>query len=401
MRISGKLVSQLTEADLLQLVADGRAEDQNLDFKAQGYSGGNAGAELSKDVIGMANTAGGVLLIGVEEKGERAVGIPGIALENGDRDPMERYERMLRDRIEPPIQGIQIKAIPVGKEGKKVIAIGVPTSMSRPHRTKVSGEGSGRGRWAIRRNKNTDDMTYREIRGAFLDLADIEARVRQFHAARIDEVFQYIQTNDLGARMGVMLLHVVPLASDGVTFNVRNALNQKGFFWPPGQSSAAATPRPDLDGLEARLNISRQLGFGWAKLYRDGRMEGVVSGYVRSEPFEGDTRLAFQFHQFVREAHRAVCAYIELLTNLGFNPPFVVALSLLNAKGCNLFRPDAFSPQPLTSTTATFGPVMIETVGQSGTFSYYAVMKPQFDQLWNAFGLMECDLYDKNGRLNG
>jgi predicted HTH transcriptional regulator len=134
----------------------------------------------------MANTAGGVLLIGVEENGERAIGIPGIALENGDRDPMERYERMLRDRIEPPIQGIQIKSIPVGKDGNYVIAIGVPTSMSRPHRTKVSGEGSGRGRWAIRRNKNTDDMTYSEIRGAFLDLADIEARVRQFHAARIN-----------------------------------------------------------------------------------------------------------------------------------------------------------------------------------------------------------------------
>ena len=130
-------------------------------------------------------------------------------------------------------------------------------------------------------------------------------------------------------------------------------------------------------------------------------MEGVVSGYVRSEPFEGDTRLAFQFHPFVREAHRAVCAYIEVLKNLGFSPPFVVALSLLNAKGCNLFRSDYFTPQPLTTTIATFEPVLIDTIDQSSNPSYYDIIKPQFDQLWNAFGLMECDLYDKNGRFNG
>jgi hypothetical protein len=252
MRLNSKFVAQLTEDDLVGLLTDGREEDQNLDFKVQGYSGGSAGAELAKDVIGMANGSGGVLLIGVEVKRERAVGIPGIDLENGDRDPMERYERMIRDRIEPPIQDIQIKAIGV-KGGKYVVAISVPMSISRPHRTKIGGEGSGRGRWTIRRNKNTDDMTYSEIRGAFLDSADIEARVRQFHADRIEEVFKYTQAYNNPAHAGVMLLHVVPFACDGITFNTRKALNEKNLLCPPGQSGMAVV-RPDLDGLMARLN---------------------------------------------------------------------------------------------------------------------------------------------------
>src|ERR1019366_4228329 len=223
MRLNGKFVGDLDEQNLLQLVVDGREEDQNLDVKVQVYGGGSGGAELAKDVIGLANAFGGVLLIGVDEKDERIVGVPGLELENGDRTLMDSYDRMLRDRIEPPIQGVQFKAIEI-EGGQHVIAIGVPMSISRPHRTKVGGDGSPRSRWTIRRNKNTVDMTYSEIRSAFLESADIERRVRDFHSLRIAHVRQFAER--FQGNLGIMLVHVIPLVSEGVRLDIRKALNR-------------------------------------------------------------------------------------------------------------------------------------------------------------------------------
>jgi hypothetical protein len=397
MRLNGKFVGDLDEQNLLQLVADGREEDQNLDVKVQVYGGGSGGAELAKDVIGLANAFGGVLLIGVDEKDERIVGVPGLELENGDRTLMDSYDRMLRDRIEPPIQGVQFKAIEI-EGGRHVIAIGVPMSISRPHRTKVGGDGSPRSRWTIRRNKNTVDMTYSEIRSAFLESADIERRVRDFHSLRIAHVRQFAER--FQGNLGIMLVHVIPLVSEGVRLDIRKALNRNDCFGQPGQIGLAGL-RPDLDGVVSHNNLSGQQRLGWAKLYRDGRAEGVTGGYVSSEAFEGGRRVTFLHQAFVSEAKSAVRAYIEGLTRLGFYPPFVIALSLLNAQASNLFRGGQYVPVPLVGPIATFDPVIIDKLDQSETPEYYWKIKPLFDQLWNAFGLPECDLFDKNGRSIG
>jgi predicted HTH transcriptional regulator len=81
MRLNGKFVAELTETDMAQLVQDGRAEDQNLDFKREAYGKGDTDKkELVKDVLGFANASGGVILIGVAERGEIAHEIPGIEL---------------------------------------------------------------------------------------------------------------------------------------------------------------------------------------------------------------------------------------------------------------------------------------------------------------------------------
>ena len=52
-------------------------------------------------------------------------------------------------------------------------------------------------------------------------------------------------------------------------------------------------------------------GLRCTKLYRDGRTEGVVSGYALSEPFEGGSRRAFQYRLFVRGAHLDVTSYSQ------------------------------------------------------------------------------------------
>jgi hypothetical protein len=395
MRLNGKFVGQLVEADLHQLVEDGRYEDQNLDFKVAAYGrGDNDKREFLKDVIGFANSTGGVILIGIEDVGDQAKNIPGIELEN-EHDPISRYERTIRDGTEPPLYGCQLAAISVGLDGRVVVAIGIPASFARPHRVKL-----GSGRWTIRRNRDTEDMTYSEIRGAFMDTASLESRVRTFHADRRRYAREYATENNLGENNGVMLIHVVPMATEGVRLDVPAAVKLRDSFPSPGQVGAAAL-KPDLDGVTARLNVAAHLGWGWAKVFRNGCAEGLVSGYVGSDNFQGDKRLAFYHERFVRDAHMAVCNYLEGLVKLGFNPPFYVVLSLLNALGSRIFSQNIFNSEVLSVVIATADPVLIDVVQNSRNPSYYIEIRPLFDQIWNAFGLPECSVYTKDGNWLG
>lgn len=401
MRLNGKFVTQLTAQDLLQLVTDGRTEDQTLDFKVSGYEGKDWGAELAKDVMAMANAQGGVVLIGVGDEGDRATAVPGVELTSGGKDPMEAYERSLRARLEPPVPGLQIVAIPVGDEGRSVVAIGVPASVSRPHRTKITGEGSGRGRWTVRRNRNVDDMTYSEIRGAFVEAATVEQRVREFHSKRCQEARSWARGNGFGEENGLMLLHVVPLSAEVTKLDILKALPLTHLFFPPGEPGMKRL-LPDLDGVSAEIQIGPpREWWGWVKIFRNGCVEGVMGNYVHLEGEEGDRgrRRLLNHRNFEHDVLRAVRGYIEGLTTIGYNPPFAVSLSLLNGQGSYLNHPRAHHARMLTTTVASLEPALIDYYDEKTL--YHAEMRRTLDQLWNAYGAPCCASYDEEGAWRG
>jgi len=394
MRLNGKFVADLTEMDMLQLVQDGRSEDQNLDFKRDAYGKSETDRkELVKDVRGFANASGGVILIGVTERDEAASEITGIARENA-RDPVERYERTIRDATEPMLSGIQIAAIPVGQHQKVVIAIGIPSSLARPHRAKTT---SG-GRWSIRRNRNTDDMTYSEIRSAFIDREGIDERVRRFHAQRITDVRNYIRENNKDENGGILLLHVVPLTANPLKLDVRAALPLRLHFFPPAQPGVASL-KPDIDGIIASVNYRNM--WGWVKLYRDGRTEGVMGNYVGLEGQEGDhgRRLLFSTRRFEHDVLLAVRGYVDGLVQLGFNPPFAVSISLLNGQGSSIDRTIPPPSEFLARTVTTLEPTIIEAYQPNS--NYGPELRSVLDQLWNAFGIPCCPSFDEAGNWAG
>jgi predicted HTH transcriptional regulator len=61
----GSPLEHVTFADLDQLVQGRATEDTELDFKRELYK---EGTDFATDVAAMANSAGGALVIGVEEK---------------------------------------------------------------------------------------------------------------------------------------------------------------------------------------------------------------------------------------------------------------------------------------------------------------------------------------------
>jgi predicted HTH transcriptional regulator len=104
--------------DLVEILK--RPEGKTLEFKRDISSPDGA----LKTIVAFANTAGGTLLVGVEERSRHARGV---------LDPLDREERLaglVSDRIGPPIiPGIAV----VPQRRTQVLALPVHPSASRPH----------------------------------------------------------------------------------------------------------------------------------------------------------------------------------------------------------------------------------------------------------------------------
>jgi len=107
-----------------------RQEGKTLEFKKDLSSHKN----IIKTITAFANTAGGTLLIGVEDKSKAIIGI---------NDPLEGEEQlagMIADSIEPRlVPDIDI----INWEGRTLLAVEVFPSSLRPHNIKILGPEKG------------------------------------------------------------------------------------------------------------------------------------------------------------------------------------------------------------------------------------------------------------------
>jgi predicted HTH transcriptional regulator len=147
--------SGLTEAALEGLVTKGVREGEQLDFKIKPHlpetgpipetAGGGAAApwsaqqEWAKDVCQFANHRGGLLLIGVEEEDDVAVGVQPTT---GDVAALDQRLRAALTSYSAPPPRIEVITIPAAAGGS-YMAIIVPRSELSPHAV-TSGPGGSR-----------------------------------------------------------------------------------------------------------------------------------------------------------------------------------------------------------------------------------------------------------------
>jgi hypothetical protein len=85
-RLFGARLDAFSHAQVVDLVTNAVTEAYDLDFKGELY--GNADKDrraCAGDLAAMANTAGGVVVLGITEDSQaRAVAAPGVALSDGE-----------------------------------------------------------------------------------------------------------------------------------------------------------------------------------------------------------------------------------------------------------------------------------------------------------------------------
>jgi hypothetical protein len=115
------------KADLERLVSDEIQESLTLDYKASPALAKDSKArdELCKDVSALANSAGGQLVYGIEEKDHKPIRVD----EGNTSVTREWIEQVLGSNVQPRILGLVITPIQLSKGFSYVIS--VPQSVSR------------------------------------------------------------------------------------------------------------------------------------------------------------------------------------------------------------------------------------------------------------------------------
>ncbi|WP_316783573.1 AlbA family DNA-binding domain-containing protein [Streptomyces sasae] len=134
--IFGDRLDAVTHEQVASLKANSVTEDYDLDLKAELYGRSDkARRDLAGDVSALANTAGGVLVLGIDEDDQaRAVGLPGVDLSDSEG---RRYRQIVADLVHPQPEFEIVTLEDPQQEGHGFLLIVVPRSPLAPHAVHV------------------------------------------------------------------------------------------------------------------------------------------------------------------------------------------------------------------------------------------------------------------------
>src|SRR3954451_17653861 len=116
-RVLGASLDEVTFEHVRSLVTTQAQEAQDLDFKETLYERGDSGRRaLAGDVAALANTGGGILVIGVAEDDQaRATQAPGVEISDGE---VQRMQQIVASLV-APMPAFEIKTLiePPGNNG--------------------------------------------------------------------------------------------------------------------------------------------------------------------------------------------------------------------------------------------------------------------------------------------
>lgn len=118
-------IEAITEADLAAAIRERLRVGRDIAFAPEAYK-----HPFVKDISSLANTAGGLMLVGIEEKGGMAMGFAALT---GDPDTEMRQLALRLQEITPPVPGVRLKAVRLSGGGI-VVVLHVPKSKQPPHR---------------------------------------------------------------------------------------------------------------------------------------------------------------------------------------------------------------------------------------------------------------------------
>jgi hypothetical protein len=389
-------LGQIVESDLQALVGNGASESISLEFKETTY--GNADddkREFLKDVTALANTSGGHIIIGMSETNGVATGLRPITAPPADQEK-QRLENMLLAAVEPRLIGVQMREVPV--TGGYALVLRVPRSWNPPHRVTFK----GLNRYFFRHSSGVYEPSVDQLRAVFLGGAERERQILEFRLDRLSR----LRIGDRGPRVrgdGKLVVQVVPFVERQDGFALPSAEVASRHFAPPA-STLSLEWFHNFEGLVI-YSAGGQRPEGttaYTQLFRTGAVEFVRGGYVGDRARHGKTLRLVSTASLMRDLFSGAERGIRGLTGAGAEPPFVVAVSFLDAAGARLtvMDHDLDDARPLDRQDLLFAPVVVTAEDLQSDWS--ARLASIADSLWNAFGYENCRVVrDASGAWSG
>jgi Putative DNA-binding domain len=241
----GCRIDQLDENAIRAAIAGHAPEGPDLDFKRTHHDNSD---ELAKDVAAFANSAGGVLVIGVAEDKGSASHANSVDIS----DPCMRHiTQVMASRIEPFIHGVELRAIPIAHvRGSGFLAIIVPRSSQAPHA--VVDPQAGTLRYPVRAGTTTRWLSEHEVSTNYAD----RFQARSGAESRLDEVHREGLGRIAGWRSPWLAVSVVPivLGERGVgSERVAAEMHFTHSVWSPVPTSPFRYGGRELGRYHARL----------------------------------------------------------------------------------------------------------------------------------------------------
>jgi len=353
----------LTYADIEALVAAGRGEERRLEFKRQLVAGSDGDKkEYLADLSSLANAQGGDLIFGVEEANGVASSVPGIMLDDADKEIL-RLEQLALAGLQPRISGLRSRFLPSTPDSKTgVLVQRVPASLNAPHRVVFQNWG----KFFARHSRGKSEMDVLELREAFTASEGALPRLRGLHM-RLSDLTHVPQRP--GAQL-VMTLAPLALARRQEMLEL---LSYQDAATPPLEGSLDSAQT--LEGFLCWTKTGDGQAFDQVLTHRAGYVEGLSS---QAPPNTQSTEIMVsEIAKFLRIVTQDA---VRKLNAKGLSGPWALMASLIGVNGVQLYTGGRSRPtRPSNRYQFDFREVIFDDFEPS-------VLIPLMRQVWWAFG---------------
>lgn len=378
----------VTKADLQELVDNNAVENLQLEFKKYCFSGGKISGDekdkMVKEIVAMANSEGGDIIIGIDEDGKHmASKLTHTDCNFTQFDGIElALQQYILAKVRPRLYGIKMLGIEI-ENGKIAIVINVPKSYSRPHAINDGNKDI----FFIRHSNGVTNMSVDDLRRQFLLSASFKSNIRQFRQDRIGMILSNECIGELadGAKF---LLHIIPLWS----LEEGNSIDIKKIY------DAFISEAMPISGGRGRTFYNAD-GFGithssygsknidtYAQFFRNAIVEAVDIRMFNFEP-----QIVYNWEKTEVAVYKAIGRYAKILNHFNVPKPWYIYMTLLSAKGyrsAGIYYDDGIIDRDIVQAT--------ECIWENDE-ELISVLKPTFDSLANVFGHSQSVNYNKDG----
>jgi hypothetical protein len=388
-------IDLITEAELQRLATDGVAESKALEYKeALVLTTDDQKREFLSDITALGNTDGGDLLLGM--KADKGVATELVGLKNFvPDDSLSRIENLMRDSIQPRLMGIQIRPLAL-QNGNHALLIRVPRSFAAPHMVRHQGVT----RFCGRNSNGKYDLDVHELRSAFLASETLSERLKAFRIERINKLVSGSPAVKLSGEH-LLVLHLLPVISARADTQIPTSALERvssGDNAPRPIAASGWGPGFNFDGLLVSSSWGDRSHHGYVQVMRNGFIEAVESQTL--EPREirpsGETQMIIPSIAWEKRLIHGLHSYLKTLKALDLPPPYIASLSLLNVRGYMMW----VGPRYWNDSARLVDRDHLltnETLIESADAKAESVLRPLFDQIWNACGWPKSINYDESG----
>jgi len=371
------------------LIDAGASESVHLEFKRESY--GNADVdkkELLKDVTAFANTLGGHLIIGIDEKDGSASSLVPMNGIDVDKE-LQRLENIIRSGIETRIIGLRMKRISV--DSGDIIVIHIPRSFNPPHRVIFKNSN----RYYARNSTGVHELSLDELRMLFSEQRSIEERAKTF----VGERFLRIQASEgampLPTSDGIWAMHLVPLPDFSAKNRIEISTLKTQFHTFHPIEASGYNQRANLDGYCTYKG--GEVCYGYTQIFRDKSIEATTASLSN----ERNGNIYFSDAILPKSLINYLSLYMKGLRALDASPPILLQISAIGISHmANEYRSFALdNPSRYNREGIHLPPTMITEYDENE--NYEPVIAEQMNFLWNAFGLERCNCFDEDGNWIG